>query len=179
MSAVPMVVEELGQKVEATPTGLVFHGELSYQEWTLLGCQLAKLRRSIHWLIGDWLNYGERRFGEQYAQAMADTGFDYQTLANDKWVASRISPARRREELSFSHHLAVARLEPVEQEAWLVASEQRGLTRDELREVLRTPEDGPRLPSVHERLRRAEWWARAWARSARKWRREAKGVPGA
>ena len=62
-------------------------------------------------IIGDALRYGERRWGETYAQVMDATGMAYQTLANAKWVASRVPVQRRRTELSWSHHAEVASLE--------------------------------------------------------------------
>ena len=38
-------------------------------------------------MTGDWLNYGERRYGEMYAQAVGDTGYENKTLQNAKYVA--------------------------------------------------------------------------------------------
>ena len=38
----------------------------------------------MHFWIGDWLNYGERKWGEKYKEALEKTGYDYQTLRNDK-----------------------------------------------------------------------------------------------
>jgi len=49
------------------------------------------------WWVGDWLNYGEARYGEMYSQAIEITGYASQTLADAKWVASRIEPSRRHE----------------------------------------------------------------------------------
>jgi hypothetical protein len=46
-----------------------------------------------------------------YSQALQDkTGFEHQTLANDKWIAGQIDFSLRRENLPFSHHKEVAPL---------------------------------------------------------------------
>lgn len=38
------------------------------------------------------------------------TPFEYQTLADDKWTCGRVGFSRRRENLSFAHHVEVAAL---------------------------------------------------------------------
>jgi len=38
-----------------------------------------------------------------YAQAMDETGLEYQTIANDKWVAKNIDISLRGENLGISH----------------------------------------------------------------------------
>jgi hypothetical protein len=76
---------------------------------------LGEIGRACQWWIGDWLNYGERAYGEKYAQGMAATGYELQTLTNMAWVAARVEISRRREILSWSHHAEVAALESDEQ----------------------------------------------------------------
>lgn len=36
---------------------------------------------AVQWWVGDWLNFGERKYGEKYAQGMDATGYAYQTVA--------------------------------------------------------------------------------------------------
>ena len=64
------------------------------------------------WAIGDWLNYGERRYGETFAQGV--NGYSVQTQMNAKWVSSRYEFSMRIENLSFTHHQIVAAL-PIEE----------------------------------------------------------------
>ena len=45
-------------------------------EWQAVGSYPQGAACSIQWCIGDWLNYGERRYGETYAQAIEATGLD-------------------------------------------------------------------------------------------------------
>ncbi len=80
-------------------------------DWLQVGETLKGLDRALPWMVGDWLNFGEQKYGETYSQGMDLTGLEYQTLANEKYVSSRFEISRRRESLSFSHH-AEGALEP-------------------------------------------------------------------
>jgi len=62
----------------------------------------------MQWWLGDWLNYGERQYGEMYSQAIEEVNLDYGTLRNFKYVSSRIELSRRRDKLSWFHHREVA-----------------------------------------------------------------------
>lgn len=123
-----------------SPTGLVASNGLAFEQWQQAGAWLRQAEGAIHWWIGDWLNYGERHYGEKYTQALEQTDFEYQTLADDKWVAGTIEFSRRRENLPFSHHREVAPLEPELQEQLLAeaepepGSDRPRLTRRELRQ---------------------------------------------
>lgn len=129
------------------PTGLVVAGEPDYEAWELIGRQLGYIQGAVHWWIGDWLNYGERAYGETYAQAMEETGFEYGTLANDKYVANVIGLSSRNESLSFKHHVAVAPLEPEQQKEWLDRAEEEDLSARELRHQIK---EGKLLESIAE-----------------------------
>jgi hypothetical protein len=100
-------------------TGLTVTRDLSFDEWTRIGTSLQAVESGMQWALGDWLNYGEAKYGEKYAQAVEATGYTYQTLADFAYVASRVTISRRRETLRFSHHREVAALEPDEQDAIL------------------------------------------------------------
>jgi len=49
-----------------------------------------------------------------YSQALEATEYEYGTLANNKFLASKFEFSRRRENLSHAHHAEVASLEPEE-----------------------------------------------------------------
>ncbi len=129
-------------------TGLIADGSPSFDQWQSVGQFLRYADGSLHWWIGDWLNYGERAYGEKYTQAMETTGFDYQTCADDKWVADKVEFSSRKENLSFAHHKAIAPLEPLDQTIFLETAEREGLTRDELRERVRDFRAGNALKLV-------------------------------
>src|SRR4051794_9566246 len=90
--------------------GLEPIGEPSFEQWEACGGFIHRSQKAMHFWIGDWLNYGERKWGERYKEALEKTNLDYGTLRNDKWIASRVPSERRKENLSFDHHATVADL---------------------------------------------------------------------
>ncbi|MGN2638083.1 LmbU family transcriptional regulator [Nocardia takedensis] len=107
------------------------------EEWLRHGGRLGTIGRAAAWWIGDWVNYGNIKFGEKYSRAARITGYDVQSLMNMAYVASRFSIERRRERLSWSHHAEVAALEPHAQDQWLLHAEESKLSVRGLREELR------------------------------------------
>lgn len=101
---------------------LLVKGEPNFEVWAAFGETLKQVEGAVHWWIGDWLNFGEAKYGEKYAQIIEDTGFAYATVRDDKWVASRFEVSRRRDSLSYSHHKEVAGLDEAEQDRLLDAA---------------------------------------------------------
>lgn len=120
-----------------TPTAYVIEGNVPFGEWVQHGRRLGVIGRSAGWWIGDWLSYGNAKYGDRYARASRITGYDAQTLMNMVYVASRFEPSRRREGLSWSHHAELAALPPEEQERWLTRAETDRLSVRCLREEIR------------------------------------------
>jgi hypothetical protein len=126
-----------------TPTGLVATGNATVYEWRDFGKQLRQVTGAVQWLIGDWLNYGETRYGEKYKEAIEATGYDYQTLANEKQISRRFELSRRRENLSWAHHAEVAGLRPDEMgDDLLKRAENEGWSVKELRKVVKEIKHG-------------------------------------
>lgn len=121
-----------------TEKGAIFNADLSFEEWQAIGGTLRYLEKSVLFWIGDWINYGEKKYGEKYAQAIESTGYNQGTLQNAAWVASNVEISRRREDLPFSHHQEVASLDPKKQEEILAIAKTSNLTRQQLREVVKT-----------------------------------------
>ncbi|WP_169811603.1 LmbU family transcriptional regulator [Nocardia shimofusensis] len=107
------------------------------EEWLRHGGRLGTIGRAAAWWIGDWVNYGNIKFGEKYSRAARITGYDVQSLMNMAYVASRFSIERRHERLSWSHHAEVAALDPDDQDRWLLHAEESKLSVRGLREELR------------------------------------------
>lgn len=124
-------------RASVTPTGWAPRAELELAEWVSQGKRLGASGRGVGWWIGDWLRYGNERFGERYVRASRITGYDTQTLMNMVYVASRFEISRRREMLSWSHHAELAALESEEQDRWLTISERESLSVRCLREEMR------------------------------------------
>jgi hypothetical protein len=106
---------------------------LTFEQWVNHGRRLGSIGRTVGWWIGDWLRFGNAAYGEKYARASRITGYDVQTLMNMSYVATRIEPSRRRENLSWSHHAEVAALPAGEREAWLNRAEEQHFSVHDLR----------------------------------------------
>lgn len=65
------------------------------------------LHASVLWWWGDWLNYGEAAYAQKYTKALDTMDYSYGTLRNAKFVSGRLELSRRRDNLSWSHHLEV------------------------------------------------------------------------
>ena len=120
-----------------TPTGLELPEGLGFDEWAGMSDSLLSIGKSINWWLGDWLNYGERKYGETYAAAVEATGYDEPTLMTIKWVSGAVERSIRIEHLSWSHHRIVASMEPEEQSHWLRLAFERGWSTRELRTRMR------------------------------------------
>lgn len=141
-----------GEIVDVEPGGLVsplsgalsergytLPDDLSFEQWAAEGTTLVAMAKfSMLWL-GDWLNYGEAKYGEKYQQAVQETGLALQTLRNAAWVCARIPPNERPVEIPFSHLRAVASLDRKPRAALLRRAEREHLTEMQLRiEVRKT-----------------------------------------
>ena len=80
-------------KVTITSVGLQVTGQLTFDEWRELAQAIGQASRSIGFIIGDWLVYGQELFGvdgfpdkrvdsASYQLAIASTGLDLSTLQN-------------------------------------------------------------------------------------------------
>ena len=100
---------------------------------------IGEAARSVAFVIGDWLLYGEDHFRGQfrlpgfesdqveagrvgtdlYREAIRLTGLDNQTLWSYVYVARKIPSSLRNKLVSFEHHKIVAKLPEREQAKWL------------------------------------------------------------
>jgi hypothetical protein len=120
-----------------TATSLTLPADLPYEQWRDAGLMYARLGKAVQWWLGDWLCYGENRFGELYAQAASETGYSEESLRGFQWVSSRVPPSVRRLTLSWSHHqVAAGHDNPGKM---LDIAEKHCLTVKELRHAIRPP----------------------------------------
>lgn len=110
---------------------------LARHEWLVVGKRLGGISRCNQWWLGDWVRYGAEKWGEKYTRAAKITGYDPRSLANMASIAASFGMSRRRDDLTWSHHVAVAALPEAEQEEWLDRAASEGLSVADLRTELR------------------------------------------
>jgi hypothetical protein len=116
-----------------TTVGVIVVGPASFEEWSAATTWAQAVEKCSPFWIGDLVSYGEAAYGEKYTQAIEATGHTVGYLMNVVSVAQKIPAARRRPELTFSHHQEVAALPEVEQVAWLDKAEVEGWSSKDLR----------------------------------------------
>lgn len=114
--------------------GYVLPPGLPFERWRGIMETLQAMQRSVNWWAGDALRYGEDNYGEAAYQAVQDmTGKGDEALRQAVWVASKFpTPDTRVTALSWSHHRAVAELEPEDRQAMLREAVEEGLSTREL-----------------------------------------------
>ena len=120
-----------------TPIGLEVTGQPTFPEWEECGTFLRRAEGAVQWWIGDWINYGEKAYGEKYRAAIETTGFEEATLRVYASVARNVEMLIRINSVSFAIHQLVAPLEPNQQVYWLARAANEHLTVAELRQLLR------------------------------------------
>lgn len=138
----------LGLPGRVLSVGLELPDSLSFDEWQGLGERLKGVERSLMWWIGDWLRFGERKYGEMYAQAVDATDKSYETLKQAVYVAGAYELCDRSHNLSWTHHLQAASLPREERAQLLRRAEDGGFGVREIRaEVNRRKNAVGALPS--------------------------------
>jgi hypothetical protein len=144
-----------------SPNAARFDPLLPFNAWRDIGAKIGRHSNATSWWLGDWLAFGEYKYGRRYKLAIGATGLDYQTLRNYTTVARRFDPSRRRNDVSFQHHAEVCSLPDQQQDVLLGLAAAHGWSRNELRRRMRAmlepstvPECTIRLPVEVERARR-------------------------
>ncbi len=134
-------------------TGLHIPEGLTFEQWEGVGKRLYHMIEATLFAVGDWLQYGEFRYGEKYRAALEQFEVTYGQARTLAYVAGNVPPTVRRADLSWTHHRIVAKLLPAEQAAWLERASTEQLSTRELVERLSprgdnlgTGEEQPALP---------------------------------
>lgn len=126
-----------------TPMGFVSKKlvALTPEEYESIGVMLGHVARYIDekrdqaaWLIGDWLNMGEKIYGDDFYQVAEVLQLAPQTLTNRRSICSRIPRSQRKQGVTFSTHAEVAYVTPEEREVWLTKAKQGDWSARRLRE---------------------------------------------
>jgi len=111
--------------------------ELDQRRWLAEGRYISKVRSASNWWIGDWVRYGNGRYGQKYELAAKTTGYETKSLVNMVLVSSRFEPERRRAHIPWSHHAELAALRPAEQDDRLDRLEREAMSVRSLRQELK------------------------------------------
>ena len=123
--------------------GLVFIEDLTLEEWQEIGNTLRGIEHGRMFWIGDWINYGEARYGEKYSQALSHTDYALNTLQRAASVCKRIPYDMRRPGLAFEQHALIASLEEKQQKKAFELAEKNEETVVETRERVNTLKGKP------------------------------------
>lgn len=136
-----MIVTELEDAImvdrfKLTPTGIDIPADITPDEWTKLGLLFYRVKNSLKWWMGDWINKHRTEWGEMFVEARKLTRLSYGTLRNIASVAKAIKLSRRRDNLSWSHHVEVAGLSTELQDHWLDRAIKEKLSVHKLRGLI-------------------------------------------
>jgi hypothetical protein len=141
------LMEALERSGALSPTGLRLTPEITYDQFEALGALLGHMHQSLRFAIGDWLMQGEELFPERVYQAAGALGLSEEGMQEYLRVSRQVSRSTRRKTLSWSHHRAVASLEPPKQKEWLSRAMSEGLSHHDLRAALRASGLQPAEPA--------------------------------
>ncbi len=131
----------VGNSFKMTNKGIEsFDPDVTYEECQSAINYFGHLRENSKWIIGDILNFAEAKYGEKYSQIMNDTQLDYKTLSNYCWVAKAFEFPRRRD-ISFTHHMEVAKLDPEYRDELLQTAIDEKLSVQDLRILANPPKE--------------------------------------
>ena len=131
--------QTLSKAVVFSENALAINTDLPFEIWQRGFEQLNRVDEAWNWWIGDYLNYGEQRYGEMYSQVL--DGVSYKKLSRCKVTAGVFPPSKRRPSLSFTHHCEVASFEESKRERLLDMAEQDGLSVSKLRDTIKTKDN--------------------------------------
>jgi hypothetical protein len=141
------------------------------ERWKAVGTRIAAYSDAASWWLGDWLAFGQAKYGRRYKEGIALTGLEYKTLRNYAMVARRFDVSRRRDDLSFQHHAEVCSLADDDQDRWLAVAAAGGWSKNELRRrrrVAARESDGADTDGAVFRLTLKRHRERMWREAARR-----------
>jgi hypothetical protein len=109
--------------------GLIISKEIDFKDWQELGSLLRFMKGRVQIWLGDWLNYGERSYGEMYTQAIEETDYEYGSLKDFKSVMGRVEKSMRTDFCTYSHYRLIVATPNIPQ--WIkIATDEKLSTRE-------------------------------------------------
>ena len=125
-----------GDNFKFTPTGLTIKENTTIDDWIKCGKFLRRAEGAVQFWLGDWINFGEKKYGEMYSQALEESDYGYGTLRNFAWIANKVELSSRNDNLSFKHHQLIAGFDQKDQSRWLKrASDEEWSVADMRKEI--------------------------------------------
>ena len=106
-------------KCKLTRTSLEMAEDATEADYQQTIQALAQCNEALQWWVGDWLVQAGKKYAETYEGWVKGLGWSYGTLRNLKNISANVEMSRRRDNLTFNHHVEVAALPTHEQEHWL------------------------------------------------------------
>jgi N6-adenosine-specific RNA methylase IME4/ADP-ribose pyrophosphatase YjhB (NUDIX family) len=137
---------------QITENSLCIQENIGKEQWDQIGIILKTMEKSIQFWIGDWIRFGEKKWGKMYKEAEEITGLENNTLRHIKSVSDNIDSCRRRHNLSYSHHAEIVGLNEEQQEKLLDKAESENLSvrdiRQEVKQIKRQEQinNNPEMP---------------------------------
>lgn len=110
---------------------------LPLEDFQQICWMLGRFHEAVRFAIGDALIQGEELYGQEAFQAFEALHLSEVGMAEYRRVAEKVPRSRRRKDLSWSHHRAVAALEPAAQKEWLKRCSEESMSHHQLRDELR------------------------------------------
>jgi hypothetical protein len=123
-------------------TGIILPDDLALDQWEEVGTKLMTIDKGIQWALGDWWAYGHHKYGER-ASIAKNLPYEFGSLMNLGVIARKVTPSFRNEAVSFTHHVAVATLEPEQQKKLLKRAARSKWSVSKLREMLHENSEPP------------------------------------
>lgn len=127
-------LEKIAAKTKSN--ALIIPDKVTLDQWVAIGRKLYHTGQTMTWWLADWAAYGEREYGK-LKEFCEGNGLNYGTIRNLASVALAVELSRRRDNLSFSHHVEVSALPAREQSKWLSQAAKDNWSVVELRRRIR------------------------------------------
>jgi len=111
--------------------------DLPYAQYEALCVLLGKMHEAVRFAIGDAILLGEHLYHEEAYQAIEAMQLSEDARREYVRVSTKVPRSIRRADLSWSHHRAVAAMDPPEQKKWLTTAAEQRMSHHTLREALR------------------------------------------
>lgn len=103
----------------------------------------GKILKTMHDMsefgIGDWAIYCQQAFKKSYAQMVAETGLSANVIGHSIWLRKQFPPGVAVPGVAPSTHAAVIPLSQPERVKLLTRAKEEGLTRQQVREIVKNP----------------------------------------